>query len=167
MGEFISWNNLTVRPLSDTDRTWVRDLLAEHWGSSQIVSRGRLHDGAALPGFVAWAGGERVGLLTYCFESATVCEVTSLNSLAEGIGAGTALLEAVITMAREAGCVRVWLVTTNDNLHALGFYQRRGFVLKAVHNNALETSRRLKPEIPLIGMNNIPLRDELELEMLL
>ena len=45
------------------------------------------------------------------------------------------------------------------------FYQKRGFVLVAVHRNALAESRRLKPEIPLIGIDDIPLRDEIELEM--
>lgn len=53
---------------------------------------------------------------------------------------------------------------TDDNLHALRFYQNRGFVLVAVYRNALEISRQLKPEIPLIGKNGIPLRDEIELE---
>ena len=68
-------------------------------------------------------------------------------------------------LAKKAGCSRIWLITTNDNLHALGFYQRRGFVIKAVHPNALDRSRELKPSIPLISENGIPLRDEIELEM--
>jgi ribosomal protein S18 acetylase RimI-like enzyme len=64
----------------------------------------------------------------------------------------------------QAGCRRVWLITTNDNLEALGFYQKRGFVLAALHRNAMAETRRFKPNIPLIGMGGIPLRDELELE---
>jgi hypothetical protein len=52
-------------------------------------------------------------------------------------------------------------------MNALRFYQKRGFVLVAVHRNALEQSRKLKPEIPLIGDDEIPLRDEIELEMML
>jgi Acetyltransferase (GNAT) family len=68
---------------------------------------------------------------------------------------------------REAGCRRVWLITTNDNLRALRFYQRRGFRLVAVHPDALARSRELKPSIPEIGLDGIPLRDELELELLL
>jgi ribosomal protein S18 acetylase RimI-like enzyme len=70
-------------------------------------------------------------------------------------------------MAREVGCKRLWLITTNDNLHALRFYQRRGMHIAAVHVNALEESRRIKPEIPLMGMDGIPLRDEIELEIML
>jgi RimJ/RimL family protein N-acetyltransferase len=78
-----------------------------------------------------------------------------------------ALIEAVKNTARAAKCKRLWLITTNDNLNALRFYQKRGFVLVAVHRNALEISRQLKPEIPLFGADGIPLRDEIELEMIL
>lgn len=66
-----------------------------------------------------------------------------------------------------AGCRRLWLVTCNDNLKALGFYQKRGFCLTALHRNVLEVSRKLKPEIPQIGMDGIPLRDEIEMELIL
>ena len=90
-----------------------------------------------------------------------------MNSLAEGEGVGTALLEAVKEAAVIASCERVWLITTNDNLHALHFYQKRGFRLVALYPNALESSRRLKPEIPLTGLDGIPLRDEIELEYIL
>jgi RimJ/RimL family protein N-acetyltransferase len=70
-------------------------------------------------------------------------------------------------VAVASGCERLWLITTNDNTPALRFYQKRGFQLVAIHRNALEHSRRLKPQIPLLGLNGIPLRDEIELEMLL
>jgi ribosomal protein S18 acetylase RimI-like enzyme len=75
------------------------------------------------------------------------------------------LIEAVVGAARSAGCRRVWLITTNDNLTALAFYQKRGFVLTALHPNAIAESRKLKPEIPLVAENSIPIRDELELEL--
>jgi ribosomal protein S18 acetylase RimI-like enzyme len=80
---------------------------------------------------------------------------------------GSALIEAATQAARRVGCRRLWLITTNDNTHALRFYQKRGFVIAAIHVNALEKARRLKPEIPLIGEDGIPLRDEIELEMIL
>ena len=81
------------------------------------------------------------------------------------VGAGTALIEAVAGAARAAGCARLWLITTNDNLRALRFYQRRGFRLAALHRDALARSRELKPSIAEIGLDGIPLRDELELEL--
>jgi len=95
------------------------------------------------------------------------CEVTSLDSLREGKGIGTALINEVLQEAKKKKCRRVFLITTNDNLHALGFYQRRGFELVAIHRGAVNESRKIKPSIPLIGMNNIPLRDEIELEIII
>jgi len=91
--------------------------------------------------------------------------VVTINAFPQGSGAGTALIEAAAAAAREAGARRLWLITTNDNLRALRFYQRRGFRLSALHRDALERSRELKPSIPEIGLDGIPLRDELELEL--
>ena len=66
--------------------------------------------------------------------------------------------------ARAAGCARVHLATTNDNLPALRLYQRHGFVLAAVRLDGVEVSRRRKPQIPATGHAGIPIRDELVLE---
>ncbi len=104
------------------------------------------------------------GLVTYRLEAGE-CEIVTIDSLIEGIGIGTALIDAVKAAAVAATCERLWLITTNDNVKALRFYQRRGFALVAVYRNALEESRRLKPEIPLVGVHGIPLRDEIELEL--
>jgi len=57
------------------------------------------------------------------------------------------------------------VITSNDNLSALGFYQRRGFRLVAVYQNAIDAAREIKPNIPQIGMENIPIHDEIELEL--
>ena len=62
---------------------------------------------------------------------------------------------------------RAWLITTNDNLDAIRFYQRRGFTIATVHAGAIEQSRTIKPSIPLVGSYGIPIRDEIEFEMLL
>jgi ribosomal protein S18 acetylase RimI-like enzyme len=155
-----------VRPVGGDDRPWVRDLLERRWGSSTVVARGRLHDAAALPGFVALLAGESAGLATYLIEGAE-CELVTLDSLEEGRGVGSALLAAVRGYAREHGCRRLVLVTTNDNVPALRFYQRQGLTLVALRVGEIERSRRLKPEISEIGHDGIPIRDEIELEQLL
>jgi DNA-3-methyladenine glycosylase I len=152
-----------VRALWEADRQWARRLLEQRWHSARIVTRGRVHQADELPAFVADGLVGRVGLVTYRLED-DQCEIVSLDSLAEGQGIGTALLAAVEQAARSASCRRLWLITTNDNLPALRFYQKRGFGLVAVHRNALDLSRRLKPEIPETGRDGIPLRDEIELE---
>jgi ribosomal protein S18 acetylase RimI-like enzyme len=157
---------LRVEPLSDENRRPASELLVKQWGTTQVVSRGSLFDASALPGFVATDEGGPIGLVTYHL-AGDACEIVTLNSLVEGKGTGAALIAAVKTVAEAAGCRRLWLITTNDNTPALRFYQKRGFHLVAVHRNALEHSRRLKPQIPLFGLDGIPLRDEIELEMLL
>ncbi len=153
-----------IRPSEEKDRAWVAGLVESRWGSVRVVTKGRVHVVTDLPGFVAVRAGERVGLVTYRIDEAE-CEIVTLDSLIEQSGVGTALVEHVRSTAVSADCKRLWLITTNDNMHAMRFYQKRGFVLVAVWRNALEVSRKLKPGIPLVGTHGIPLRDEIELEM--
>lgn len=132
-----------------------------------MARRGELIDPTVLPGFVALANGERVGLATYAVRG-DECELVTIDSLREGIGVGRALLDAVREAAVAAGCRRLWLVTTNDNVRALEVYQRWGMELVALRRNAVTESRKtLKPSIPERAANTIPIRDELELELLL
>jgi len=160
----------SIRPTERADRNWVAHFLDEHWGSTRIVSRGKDYLAHLLPGFIAVRDeGENeepkpIGLATYNIEG-DQCELMTINSLVKHQGVGTALLDAVKAAATEAECKRLWVITTNDNLDALRFYQKRGFRLVAVHPNALDASRRMKPEIPLFGHYGIPLRDEIELEI--
>lgn len=153
-----------IRPVAPADRDRIAALVCDHWGASTVVVHGTVYAPADLPGFVALVGDEIAGLVTYHMADGA-CEVVTLDSLREGQGIGTALLEAVAQVARQAGCQRVWLITTNDNLPALGFYQRRGFRLVAVHPGAVDAARALKPQIPLTGHANIPIHDELELAL--
>ncbi|MCZ7541466.1 MAG: GNAT family N-acetyltransferase [Anaerolineae bacterium] len=113
-----------VRPLAEADRAWANHLIAGRWGSTQMVTRGMLRDMTRLPGLVAWRADERAGLLTYRL-AGNSCEIVSLDSLVEGAGVGSALIAAALEVARAAGCQRLWLITTNDNLPALRFYQKR------------------------------------------
>ena len=158
--------NITILPINASDHEWVAQFMHEQWGSDKAISRGVVHYPQNLPGFVALYKGEKVGLVTYNIVEGS-CEIVTLNSTLPSSGVGTALIEAVWDIAIKSGCKRLWLITTNDNLNALRFYQKRGFVLVAVHRNALEQSRKLKPEISLIGNDGIPLRDEIELEITL
>ena len=157
---------LNIRPTTAADRDWARQKMVENWGAEIVVAHGAVFKPADLPGFVAEAERELIGLLTYHIEG-PVCEIVTLDSWREGLGVGTALIEAAKQTAARAGCWRLWLVTTNDNTHALHFYQRRGFTLAAVRINTIQQSRKLKPEIPLTGEDGIPIRDEIELEIFL
>ncbi|WP_158602823.1 GNAT family N-acetyltransferase [Jiangella rhizosphaerae] len=156
--------NLVVRPVTGADRDLVVDLLSAAWGTTVMAVHGELYDAADQPGFLAVADGEPAGLLTYRVDGDGAWEITTLESVRPGLGAGTALLDAVGAAAAAAGARRVWLITTNDNVHALRFYQRRGFDLVAIHHDAVTRTREtLKPSIPLES-DGIPIRHELELE---
>jgi N-acetylglutamate synthase-like GNAT family acetyltransferase len=157
---------IVIREIQASDRVWIAQFASEHWGAPIVISRGARYELPQLPGFIADDQGECVGVVTYHREE-QACEVVSINSLRPGQGIGIFLLQSVKSMALQMGCTRLWLITTNDNLNALRFYQKQGFVLVAVHRNALEQSRKIKPQIPLVGEHGIPLRDEIELEMLL
>jgi ribosomal protein S18 acetylase RimI-like enzyme len=67
-----------------------------------------------------------------------------LNSLIEGRGIGSALLAEARRMA-EVSKRRLWLITTNENLRAIAFYQRRGMEIAALHRNFADDVRREKP----------------------
>ncbi len=158
-------SHFAIYPLTEHDGDKVAQLITERWDSNIIVSRGVIHRSDKLPGFAAVDGqGAWIGLITYHIQG-EACEIVTLDSLRPASGIGTALIEAVKAAARQAGCKRVWLVTTNDNLYALRFYQKRGFTLVALHSNAIEQSRKLKPQIPLTGNDGIPIRDEIELAL--
>ena len=119
---------MALRAVTARDRAWVRRVFRERWGATVVVSRGVLSRPEALTGFVAERDREAVGLATYRIDG-DECEIVTIDALVEGEGIGTALLDAVADAARAARCRRVWLITTNDNLQALRFYQRRGYVL--------------------------------------
>jgi ribosomal protein S18 acetylase RimI-like enzyme len=159
-----SQNDFTIRPLTAANHDWVREKMIELWGAEVVVAHGEIFRPAELPGFIAEASNEAAGLLTYHI-SKSGCEIVTIDSWREGMGVGTRLIEAARQVAGQEKCRRLWLVTTNDNIRALGFYQRRGFVICAVRLNVFEKNRLLKPEIPLYGESGIPIRDEIEFEL--
>ena len=153
-----------MRAVQPQDHPPVEKLIVEHWGAASMVIHGEVFYPADLPGFLALRGQEICGLVTYAVQ-ARDCEIISLDAFQPGLGIGSRLVEEVKSAAQALGCRRLHLVTTNDNINALAFYQKRGFRLAELRPNAIEASRRIKPEIPLIGENGIPIRDEIELEM--
>jgi GNAT superfamily N-acetyltransferase len=153
-----------VRPFSEDDRPWAIELMRERWGSEVAIARGKARDASLLEGFVAEIEGAPAGLAVYETRGAE-SELVTLDSLQEGAGVGSALLAAVANAAWRQECRRSLVVTTNDNVRALGFYQRRGFVLTALRRGAVDKSRQIKPKIPELGCDDTPIRDELELTL--
>ncbi len=158
-----------IRSTNKTDINNVSLFIKKHWGAEIIVVHDIIYKPSDLPGFIACQKDnqeEWLGLITYNMIE-NQCEIVTLDAVNRFTGIGTALLKSVKQIAIEANCKRLWLITTNDNIDALRFYQRRGFNIIAIHSNAVNISRKIKPEIPEIGEYGIPLRDEIELEMVL
>jgi GNAT superfamily N-acetyltransferase len=156
--------DVAVRALRDDERDWAASALLDAWHTDVILyGSGRERRPAELPALVADADVERCGLATYAVEG-DEAELVTLNAFSVGAGVGGALVEAVADAARAAGCARLRVTMTNDNLPALRLYQRHGFVLAALHRGAVGAARERKPAISLTGHAGIPMRDELELE---
>ena len=156
--------NFTIRQVTTADKPWVLEIV-RGWGADFIVTRGRSVYPVELPAFLAEDNsGAPIALATYEIIG-DQCELVTLDAFTKFSGVGTALLDTVAEAARKAGCSRMWLITLNDNLDAIRFYQRRGMTIASVHVNALDLSRKIKPAIAKFGQHGIPIRDEIEFEM--
>jgi ribosomal protein S18 acetylase RimI-like enzyme len=156
-----------IHRLTAKDLPRLRLFWEQHWGAEFVVAHGTPFLPENVSGYIALnEENDWIGLVTFVFHE-TECEIISIDSLSGNEGIGTALINAVVEEARQLQCRRVHLTTTNDNLHALGFYQKRGFQLSALRVGAVAETRKIKPGIPDIGENGIHIRDEIELEMIL
>ena len=154
-------NDIQIRAATEDDRDWINRQVIKDWGAQIVVAQGRVYYPAKLDAYIAYKDHNKLGLLTYESNENEI-EVISLNSYAEGIGVGTALINALIKLAEDSKIKQIKVITTNDNLKALALYQKRGFALNAVYPGAVDLARKHK-NIPQIADNGIPIRDEIEL----
>jgi GNAT superfamily N-acetyltransferase len=153
-----------LKEKANKDNTIISKLIKENWGSEKIVTKGKIYDVNTLDGIIAFIGEDIVGIGLYIINNRE-CEIIVLQSFKENIGIGTNIINSIKEKAKNNNCKRLWLITTNDNIEALKYYQRRGFIISNIYINAIEESRKLKPEIPKTGNYNIPIRDEIENEI--
>ena len=156
----------TIEAISETYKSAVNEYITKNWAGPFIVTKGNIIDTRYNPGFVAINDSCIIGYVLYNIVG-NDCEITVLESMLENQGVGNALVKTVIEKAILEGCTRIWLITTNDNTRAIRFYQRIGFNLHAVHINAIKESRKLKPQIPQTGYDDIPIAHEFEFEKVL
>jgi GNAT superfamily N-acetyltransferase len=153
-----STDSVEIHTRQAADQAAAGAFLARHQ-SVRMARLGELVHPLDHPALVAeGVGGQLLGMLTYLpGQDWRQCEILTLHAGEQWHGAGTALIQAVGQLARRQGCARLWVITTNDNVDALRFYQRRGFCLVRVHRGAVDRSRAsLKPEIPAVGAHGIP-----------
>ena len=155
---------ITYRKLFKEDKTWINEFIKEHWGSNKIVVHKSVYYPNKLNGFLAEDRKKKIGLITYKIEK-DGCEIVTLNSVKQNKGVGTQLVKLVLSEAKKRKCKNIWLITTNDNIKAIRFYQKLGFRLIKVYSDVVKESRKIKPEIPVVAENGIPIRDELEFRL--
>jgi GNAT superfamily N-acetyltransferase len=156
--------SLDIKGISSENRQQINDFIKSQWFSTDMAVKGELVDMTNIDGFAAYEYGEIIGLVTYRIIDSE-CEIMSLDSLREKKGIGTAIVNKVIEKGAIERCDKVTLITTNDNINALRFYQKRGFDMVKVYRNSVKASRKLKPSIPMIGEFGIPIKHEIEFEM--
>ncbi|MHC4695506.1 MAG: GNAT family N-acetyltransferase [Planctomycetota bacterium] len=150
--------------IRDGDREEVAQFIEKHWHSRLVMSRGCQFYPHQERGFFERRGGHIVGLLTYHIDGKSM-EILTLNSTLSGHGIGSSLMLSAIEIARTCNCNQVALTTTNDNLRAIGFYQRLGFRMVEVNAGVVDEARKTKPQIPKIGERGIPIHDEIVMEL--
>jgi len=154
---------LAVREATLADRPTIDAFLHAH-NADVVARRGELVDAREHRALIALDGDRLAGVVTFIPGDGS-CEALTVHAAESGGGAGTAMLDALAELAVVEGWRRIWLITTNDNLDALRFYQRRGFRLAELRPGAVDRSRQEKPQIPRTGDYGIPLHDEIDLAL--
>ncbi len=150
--------------LRDEDRAQVAEFVERHWQSRLSMSRGKKFYPHLEQGFIERRDGVIVGLLTYHLDAEGM-EILTLNSTLEGEGIGSLLILDAIAKARKEGCRKIFLVTTNDRLRVISFYQRLGFRMTMINLGVVDEARKVKPQIPLVGERGVPIHDEVVMEL--
>lgn len=152
---------MNIQKMTKENRAQVKSFFEAHWGSAEMVISSGVYACDTLDGFIYEEQGEIIGLITYIIKQNEL-EIISLDSVKEGSGIGSQLLQQVEKFASSEGIQYITLVTTNDNLHAFRFYQKRGYRMVEIYRNAVEYARKIKPSIPAVGNNGIPILDEIK-----
>ena len=160
------YGDITLHRIDSSVRQAINKFIVDHWYTTEMVIHGEIIDLSTADGIYAELDGEIAGLITYCIQDGEM-EILSLDSVFENRGIGTALIREAEKTAAESGVSRISVYTTNDDTDALRFYQKRGFDMVRIHRHAADFAREIKPEIPLIGDHEIPIRHEIELKKIL
>jgi GNAT superfamily N-acetyltransferase len=153
-----------VRLAKESERAVAVDLLVRRWGDPVVV-RSRFYpiDACVYPidACDIFIAGNLEGIAAVSGRDRPIAELVAINAFIRHQGIGSALLRSIVDGLEGFEALR--LTTTNDNLDALRFYQRRGFRLHTLRPGAVDAARAHKPTISAVGEHGIPIRDELDL----
>lgn len=157
-------DDLVIRHTTENDSTLIQELMEKYWGGEPLIVNGEKYYPSKLPGFLLEQAGKIQGFLFYTVHDA-IYEIIVFEVFNKFTGLGTIMLNKFVQLVKNQQGSKIQVMTTNDNLDALRFYQRRGFIIQGIRLNVLENSRKMKPTIPAFGDYNILLRDEIQLEL--
>ena len=149
---------MEMRRVYGAERALAIARLIDEWGAPVLV-HGAAYD---FEDCEIWAAGAMLGLAAVSDRDRPIAELVAINAFEPWRGIGTALIDAIVA-ALDADFHTLRLTTTNDNIDALRFYQRRGFRLAALRPGAVDEARLRKPSIPATGDYGLPIRDEIDL----
>ncbi|HUN12322.1 MAG TPA: GNAT family N-acetyltransferase [Rhabdaerophilum sp.] len=151
-----------IEPLTDTEL--LKALLSRRWGED-LMMFGRTWKRGEYQAIVARdEKGEVLGLATHALQKSTILALT-IDNFSERRGIGKALLDHVAEIGRQQGGRALRVLTTNDNTPALRYFQKLGFRIVALYPGAVMIYRTVAPNLPEIGVDGIPVRDAIELEI--
>lgn len=135
--------------------------IIDNWHGSIMIIKGERVDITTEDGYCIIDKNSVVAVVTYRLKN-NICEITLLHTIKQRCGIGKMLVYEVIKTVRSKGVDTVMVVTTNDNVGAIAFYQKIGFDIVNIYRNSMDYVRKMKPTVPIMGENNIPLKHEIE-----
>jgi ribosomal protein S18 acetylase RimI-like enzyme len=151
-----------IEPLADL--VLLQTLLNRRWGDT-LMMFGRAWKSGDYSALVARSpSSDILGLVTYAMQKSTILVLT-LDNFSREPGIGRAMLEQIAVIGREARARQLRVLTTNDNTPALRYFQKLGYRIVAFYPGAIQVYRAVAPNLPEIGVDDIPVRDAIELEI--
>jgi ribosomal protein S18 acetylase RimI-like enzyme len=154
---------MIIKEKTTEDNSWIVEYMEREWGGNFIITNGRMHYIEQLAGIILSENQKNIGICLY-EEGNNECEIVLLEAFEKNKGVGTILIKEMISRMKNMNWRRIWLITTNDNLDAIRFYQRRKFRINKINKNGIDKARKLKHTIPLVGNYGIPIHGEIEME---
>jgi GNAT superfamily N-acetyltransferase len=143
--------HLQVADTETIRQAWLR------WGLP-LVTPERIWHPDEVVGLEGRDLGGPIGLVTLVVDGG-LGEIISLEAYVPCRGHGSFLLAGAEAEMARRGARRARVRTTNDNLRAQAFYQRRGWRLVGIELDGMERVRALKPGLLAAGAHGLPLRD--------
>ena len=153
-----------VKDIVLEERKKINNFILKRWLSLRMILRGKIVDLKNIDGFYIEDKNNIIAVITYRIVGFSL-EIISLDSVYENKRIGSLLINKIKAFANECNLKNIIVITRNDNLRALGFYQKKGFILNKVFFDSIKQACKLKPEIPIKNKNGILIRDEIELKL--